>query len=154
MIRKISGLFALIACMVACSKDKFQTKPSLELKSISSKTVPVDGSMNISLEFTDKEGDVNDTLFLFKVRVNKRATATVRDTLLLQVPDFPQKSKGEINLQLAYQNYLISAITPLNALPPATGKESDSLTFKLVLKDKGNHTSDTLVINDIVIKRQ
>lgn len=151
---KTLGIFAFIICMVACSKDKFQTKPSLKLKSISSKTVPVDGTMTIKLEFTDKEGDVDSTLYLLKTRNNKRTTETVRDSLALDVPDFPDKSKGEIELHLTYQNYLVSSAAPLDALPPATGKESDSLTFKLVLQDKSGHTSDTLVIKDIVIKRQ
>lgn len=110
--------------------------------------------MNIVLEFTDKEGDVNDTLYFYKVRINQRTTATIRDSLSFQLPDFPSKSKGEINLSLEYVNHLVSAVNPPEALPPATGLESDSLTFRFVLKDRANNTSDTLDINDIVIQRE
>lgn len=152
---KISVFFAFIVCLVACSKDKFQTKPSLSVKSVSSKNIPVNGSMNIALEYTDKEGDIGgDTLFLFKKRNNLNATATLPDTVKFLVPEFPDKSKGEIELNLDYNNYLVSAIAPPNDPSSATGKESDSLTFKFVLKDRGNHTSDTAVINNIVVQRQ
>ena len=155
MQRKLLSIFALIVCIISCSKDKYQSGPSITLKSVSSTNIPVNGSMTIDLGYTDKQGNIsNDTLFLIKVRNNIRQTTTVRDTLPMLIPDNPGSPKGEINLQLDYEDYLISAENPLDALPPATGKESDSLTFKFILKDNDNRTSDTLVIKNIVIQRE
>ena len=47
-----------IMVLTSCDKDKFQTKPTIEIKSISTKEVPAqNGTMNIRLNFTDKEGE-------------------------------------------------------------------------------------------------
>jgi hypothetical protein len=141
----------MIVC-IACKKDKFNTTPSLKLKSISSKVIPVNSDMQVELEFTDKQGDLaGDTLMFIKVRNNERATLTTRDTLNLALPDFPEKNKGLLELALSYQNFLISAVSPPTL--PGGGNESDSLTMKFILKDNASHHSDTLVINDIVIER-
>src|SRR6202000_3275206 len=136
-------IFSLITCIVACSKDKLQTTPSLKLKSISRNNIPVEGSMNIALEFTDKEG-TGDTICIYKKRNNLNVTTTVRDSVKFLVPTFPDNSKGEMDLQLDYDDHLVSAQNPPSLPPPATGKESDSLTFKLILKDNTNHVSDTV----------
>ena len=142
-----------ILLALACSKDKPETKPSIKIKSISSDVVPLNGDLQIVLEFTDKEGDVNDSLFVKKIRTNKiPASSTIRDSFWLQVPDFPSKSNGEILLNLTYQNHLISAN------PPPTdnqGKKiADTLIFRFALQDKAGHTSDTISTTPIVILTQ
>lgn len=147
---KIIGAIAIIVFFIACNKDKLQTKPSIKLKSISSKFVPIKGMMNVELEFADKEGDiVKDTLLLIKVRNNERETETVRDTILLFLPDYPAKDRGLIEMNLDYDNHLISASDPNGP----GGKQNDSLTFKIILKDNASNVSDTLKIDDIVIER-
>ncbi|GAB4092196.1 hypothetical protein [Flaviaesturariibacter terrae] len=152
--KALSVLFAL-ALATGCSKDKFQTKPQLKLLDTSDRNVPYNGMLRIRLEYTDKEGDVDDTLFIRRIRTNVRTTPTVRDSLKIKVPEFPNKDKGELTLDLTYQNYLISAASPLNVpnTNPAV-KESDSLIYKIVLKDKAGNKSDTLVIDGIVVERR
>ncbi|RYY40403.1 MAG: hypothetical protein EOO08_04520 [Chitinophagaceae bacterium] len=147
--------FLSLALFAGCNKDKFQTKPQLKLLEAGELTVPYNGSLRIRLEFTDKEGDVDDTLFIRRVRTNLRTTPTVRDSLKIKVPDFPDRTKGEIILDLTYSNFLISAASPLNV--PGTNppvKESDSLTYKFVLKDRAGNKSDTLVVDGIVVERR
>ena len=152
MKRRIVSILAAFALLIACGKDKFQTKPSITLKSISSKIIPVSGNMTLELDYRDKEGDLaNEPLLFIKVRNNENVQATVRDTLELELPDFPKRSQGVIQLNLDYQNYLISASSP--PTDPDGVAESDSLTMKFVLRDNAGNISDTLVINDIVIKR-
>ena len=56
----------MIIVAVSCGKDKFNTKPSLKLKSINSRVIPVNGVLNIEFEFTDKEGDISNLLTLKK----------------------------------------------------------------------------------------
>jgi hypothetical protein len=60
-MKKYFFAFFTVAVVVACNKDKFQTKPSLELKSINTKTVQPTQNLNIVLKYTYKEGDVQDT---------------------------------------------------------------------------------------------
>ncbi|RYY66086.1 hypothetical protein [Flaviaesturariibacter aridisoli] len=147
--------FSFLALLAGCNKDKFQTAPQLTLLEAGNLEVPYGGALRLRLEFTDKEGDVDDTLFIRRVRINQRSTPTVRDSLKIKVPDFPDRNKGEIVLDLTYQNYLISSAAPLNVPntnPPV--KESDSLIYKFVLKDKAGNKSDTLVVNGIVVQRR
>ncbi len=152
---KITGFTSLIIVLIviACSKDKFQTKPSLTLKSISGKTVPVNGDMRIELDYTDKEGDiVSDTVQFIKTRNNQRKVPVKIDTLNFILPDFPKRSSGVFEVNLTYQAFLIAAENPPSL--PGGNRESDSLTFRFILKDNASNVSDTVVISDIVIERQ
>lgn len=137
-----------VVAFVACSKDGSNSKPSIELVSISSNVVPVNGSLQINLEYSDKEGDVSDSLFVKKIRLNqKTAPLTLRDSFRLVIPSFTPRSKGVLQLDLDYQNYLISAANPGN--PP----EPDTVIFKFNLRDKAKNISDTLVTEPIIIIR-
>lgn len=144
-----SALFLVV--LAACSKDKFQTKPSLKIKSMSTTHVPLEGTMYIDMEYTDKEGDVQDTLWLEKVRLNTILLPTIRElTFKLPMPkaeDMPDKRKGQIRLILD-QDYLKGSDNPGN--PPI----HDTLMFKIVLKDRGNHTSDTVKTETIIVERK
>jgi len=145
--------FLLAAVMAGCNKDKFQTKPQIRLLSVSSMVIPVNSDMLIRMEFTDKEGDIDDSLFVRKVRLNLRTRDTVRDSFRLKVPDFPDRSKGEIELRLSYQN-LISAADPPTV--PGTNppqREADTLNLRFLLRDKAGNRSDTLTIERIVVRR-
>jgi hypothetical protein len=145
-----------ILLVLACGKDKPATKPSIKIKSISGDIVPVSGNLRITLEFNDKEGDVNDSLFVKKIRLNTIppiSGITIRDSFWIQIPDFPAKSTGEILLDLEYQNYLISAAQAPNDPTDPTKKISDTLIFRFALQDRGGNTSDTINTDKIVIMR-
>ena len=147
----LTGLF-LFLIISACNKDKFQTRPSLKLKSLSGNLVPINGGLVVELEFTDKEGDVNDTLYVRKIRVNQKQVPTIRDSFKLKVPDFPKNMKGVIRLQMDYQNYMISAQSPPICCNPPQA-EPDTLILKFALKDKANNISDTVTTGKIVVIR-
>ncbi|MEO5594695.1 MAG: hypothetical protein ABIR15_10405 [Chitinophagaceae bacterium] len=145
--------FVLIV-LLACNKDKFQTKPQIQLKSISATVVPINGDLNITLTYTDKEGDISDTLFIKKERLNKTVVATIRDSIKYKIPDFPNYDKGEIGLALDYENNLKSAITP----PPIPGSnpskpQPDTLNIKIWIHDKAGNVSDTVSTGQVVIIR-
>jgi hypothetical protein len=148
-------IVSILVIAVACSKDKFQTKPSLKIVSTSSKNVPINGALEVTFEYTDKQGDLSDSIFVRKIRTNLKTTPTValRDSLWYKVPVFPNAPKGEVILRLGYTN-LQSAITPPNipnTTPPK--KESDSLTFKFVIQDKAKNKSDTVTLTGVVVSR-
>lgn len=153
---KTSIVFAVVVIftLFACSKDKFQTVPSLRFKSKNTDVVPVNGSLRVVLEFTDKEGDVSDSIWVKKQRLNVRVEPTIRDSIVMKIPDYPEKTKGEFELVLSYQS-ILSALTPPNTVPatnPPT-KESDTLNVKFAVRDKAGHTSDSVSIGTIVVRR-
>ena len=153
-MRYILPALVLIVTMIAisCSKDKVDTKPSINVKSLSSKTIPVNGDLSINLEFRDKEADL-ESIFVQKIRQNRRKTTTIRDSFSLSVADFPKKTNGELEMRLFYQLHLISAERAPANPGSSTGFESDSIIIKLALRDKDKHVSDTVTTEQIVIQR-
>jgi hypothetical protein len=151
-MKAILVVLSSILILLACSKDKFETKPQIDIKSAEPKVVPQNGNMIVDLAFTDKEGDL-DAVYIWKVRLNKIVRPTVRDSIPpRQVPEFPKNQKGELELNLDYQLHLISAQTPRR--DPITGRlEPDTLNMKFVVKDKAGNVSDTSYLNNIVILR-
>ena len=143
----------IVFAMLACSKDKFQTVPSLKVKSKNTDVVPLNGSLRVTLEFTDKEGDVHDSIWVKKQRINQRAVPTLRDSLVYKIPAYPEKTKGEFEITLDFQS-ILSAITPPNipgSSPPR--KEPDTLNVKFAVRDKAGHISDSVSIGTIVVLR-
>ena len=153
MKTKILLTFLVMGVLYACSKDKFNTKPKLTLKSVSTKVVPFNGALNFEFEVTDKEGDISDSLYVKKVRINRRVVQTIRDSFAFKLPSVPNTQTTFVSIDMAFNNHLISAINP-----PSTGnppvRENDTLLFKFILKDKAKNLSDTFVSEPIVIKRQ
>jgi hypothetical protein len=142
-MRQLLVLAIAIVCVAACGKDKIATKPSLKIKSISSDVIPANFPLQVGMEFTDKEGDLLN-LFLQKIRINKKVVPTLRDTLSITVPEFTTAQRGEIDLRLDYQNYLVSALNPT---------EDDTLIIRFVLRDKAGNVSDTVSAGTIVVQR-
>src|SRR5688572_5721790 len=138
-MRRFLTLMIVIAVVAgACDKGKFNTKPTLTLKSQNGDIIPLSGTLVLNFEFTDKEGDVDDTIFVKKIRINSVKVPTIRDSFALQVPTFPKNTQGEIQLTLDYNGYMISAINP--PTNPATGKRvNDTLMMKFALKDRAKN---------------
>jgi hypothetical protein len=138
---------------IACNKDKLETTPTLKLKSFSATTIPVGGVLKVEFDFRDKEGDVSDTIFVKKIRTNRIVVPTIRDSFVLQIPTFPDKSKGIIELNLKYQNHLVSASNPPSSGGNPPNLHDDTLMIKFALRDKGKHISDTVTIGPIFVVR-
>lgn len=154
MFRKSAWLVGLtLVTLVSCNKDKLATKPSLKLKSFGPALVSNGGSLKIDLEFADLEGDISDTIYVEKIRINKQSTPTVRNILELAIPAVPNPTRGNIILTLGFQVHLVSAINPpVISLNPLV-VENDSLILKMSLRDQAGNYSDTLTSPLIVVDR-
>jgi hypothetical protein len=142
----------LVLLFVACSKDKYESKPTIEIKSVGPNPVPLNYPLTFEIEYTDKEGDIADSILIKKVRINQKKVAkTLRDSFWLTLPgDAPKKTKGTIKLTLEYQNHVISAEDPGNSPNAAP----DSLIFRFILQDKAKNRSDSIESELIVVERQ
>lgn len=84
----------------ACDKDKFQTKPQIKIESQNYDFVPRNQDLKITFSFTDKEGDVDDSLYLVRTRLNQRGPYTDIKALDYKIPSFPDQESGEMTLTL------------------------------------------------------
>jgi len=137
-----------IVFLLACNKDKFQTKPTISVKEINNTEVNApDGILRITLECTDKEGDEgNGQLTYIRVRTNTTSIPDPTnndkaDTAFAAVPDFPTKDKVEMTLDIPY-SFLDEDPT-----------RNDTMFFKLTLRDRGSNQSDTISTTQIVAKQ-
>ena len=139
--------------VIGCNKDKFQTKPTITLKSVNNEIIQQNGSLVVELEVTDKEGDVQDSVIVIKNRLNKRVVATLRDTLRFKYPSFPETPKTRVVVTIDYQNILSAILPPTipGSMPPQ--RELDTLQVKFAVRDNAGNVSDTLTIPTIYVVR-
>ena len=140
--------------MISCGKDKFETKPQLEYLSRNTDVVEPGHPLRLNIEVRDKEGDVSDTLFIVRQRLNRKGPVQLPASFYL-IPDFPKTDKGEFEITLDYANDLTTALTAISI--PGTGtpakKEVDTLRIKIVARDLGGNKSDTLVVDNVYVTR-
>jgi hypothetical protein len=102
----IAVAFLVVA---ACSKDNFDSSPTLKIKEATPEEIPVNGSLFVILEFTDKEGDVysrgDSTLVIIRQRLNVRGPI-IDSSVRYPVPEFPEKTKGELQVTIPYSGGL------------------------------------------------
>ncbi len=148
------ALSALVVVTIACNKDKFQTKPTISVKSINGNFIPLNGTFIITLTCTDKEGDVQDSLIIIKKRLNRRVVTTIRDTLRYKFPAFPKSTQTQVQATLDYQS-ILSALNPpfIPGSSPAQ-RERDTLILRMAVRDNAGNTSDTIDSPTIYVFRQ
>jgi type III secretory pathway component EscR len=141
----ILSLLVLII-LVSCSKDKFQTKPFIKIKSYNTKTIAkANGNeLRIDINYTDKEGDLSQAdFFAVRQRLNVKplpANADKADTLRYQLPKFPDTDHGEIAFQIGWQDFL-----------KESPSENDTLVFRFAVADRAGNKSDTITTSKLVI---
>jgi len=153
-MKKILLIIAIaLTAMIACNKDKFQTKPQVKVKDYNSKEIGLNVPLVITLEVTDKEGDVDDSLFVIRQRLNIKNTAPVA-TYKFDVPAFPDKSTAEFQINFPFSTSLVAGLNRIQIPNTDPRKyEIDTLIFKFVVKDKAGNVSDTATSDRIYVKR-
>ncbi|MBU7578768.1 hypothetical protein L0U88_02655 [Flavihumibacter sp. RY-1] len=156
MIKKLVPLFILLVTFAACSKDKFETKPTLTVKN-QSRVVPADNEaiFFVTLEYTDKEGDLSgvrdSSIYYQAVLQNVRSVIGGPNypPAFGSLPEFPEKRSGEIELRLdrfAYYKQIQNNQGGNDA--------NDTIVFRIAVKDRAGNVSDTVTTEPIVLLGQ
>jgi hypothetical protein len=143
-MKKLVIITTLFVGLISCNKDKFQTKPQISIKSYNTKAVQPAQELIVTLNYTDKEGDLADgKLVYIPRRLNRRPIpggGSIIDSVSnLLASDFPDTDKGELQLRLDH------------AVLKTTATENDTLLFRFVLVDRAGNKSDTVTSDNIVI---
>ena len=145
-------LVSAVFLLLSCDKDTFETKPAISVKSLSSTTVPNGGTFSFTLEYTDKEGDLNDSIFMVMhiLNENQRGEPQEFTSLKYKIPDFPNTRKGEITA-----NFIVNAQNNANVAPLQVllTNQNDTVNFTIWVKDKAQNYSDTITTQNIVFFR-
>jgi hypothetical protein len=148
MKAKLLLLSLICISIIACNKDEFTTKPQLTFKSVNTQRLVRGTNITFSLGFTDKEGDIEDTIYMIK---RTRNCTNSNITARYKVPEFNagKNASGDFELTLGYN--FGNGIPEIQA-PQCPGR-NDSSFFLFVLKDKAGNRSDTVSSPEVVIIR-
>lgn len=132
-------LFISILC--GCKKDKYTSAPQLKYKSSNTKVLHQGETLQMTLLFTDAEGDLTDKIIIQKIVAPCRTANGSFIDSTNYLPSFPtgKNQSGDILITYSYSD-----------LNPQCAK-NDTAIFKFVLRDKAQHSSDTAVSPPIVI---
>ncbi len=149
MKKLILTVLVIAAVGVACQKDKFNTKPTLEFKTVNSTVIGPGQQLIITLRYTDKEGDIQNKIYL-----QKQVKDCIRDTIgtNLAIPgNVPEKTNSEGDIVISY-SYSPDLTYPPIGEPSCPG--NDTCIYRFVLQDKAGNVSDTVSTPQIVILKR
>jgi hypothetical protein len=143
-------LLAILVCatvtlLCACDKNTFQTKPRLEVKSLSAEEVFPNQILRVTLNYFDKEGDLGNGVLTYMIMRKSTIPPSVDllDTIDAVLPEFPDKSQAEIIQPIDYSR--------LNEISdPLRTDKNDTVYIKFTVRDKEGNQSDTVATKTIV----
>ena len=148
-IKLLLAALITIGC-VTCSKDTFNTTPSLKFVGVNGSVFPQPSMVTFRLEFTDKEGDISDTIWIQRVSI---VTACSDKSFIdsFPIPDIgaPHNVKGEFDFNFEYPQQ-----TATHANLNACSLHDDTSYFRFWMHDKAQHVSDTVQSPNIVLLQQ
>ncbi len=148
MLKRYYPLIALLIIVAACNKDKLETKPSIKITNYNAKALPNDQDFIITIEYSDKEGDLGGgKLVYIRDRLNfLPPTIDKADTVPYDIPDFPKAQRGEFELRINAD--FLNERTGSN--PENPDLNNDTVRFKIFVTDLAQNSSDTIVTEPLV----
>lgn len=154
MKAKLLFLFLFTAAIAACKKDKYQTKPQLSLKNLTVGGIQdaagtIGSTVEFEIEVTDKEGDVEDSIFIDKVDATGicPANSLLRD--VYKIPNYPNESNQKVLFKVRYATINVAGYGLLGGARCSPRK--DTSFFRFVVSDKANNKSDTLFTSAVAL---
>lgn len=143
-------IVALISVTIAaCKKDQFTTKPQLTFKKINATEFRVGDLIEFEIDYTDKEGDIQDSLYIEEVTLDPFCDANNDFRSHYQIPtDLPQQSQSKGTIIVRYIYGQVQGYPPV--FPGPQCQRNDTCYFRFALKDKAQNTSDTIVSPQVV----
>lgn len=155
MKAKLLFLFVFASLLAGCGKDKYTTKPQVEIKSVKQGEIvnPAGGTgkfVEFDLTVTDKEGDAQGEIIIDKLDAPSPACQTnARPDLIYAIPDFPSEPNQKVTVKVKFSN---GSITGYANLP---GNKCNSAAhiaiFRFRVVDKGGDTSNAVQSDPITL---
>ena len=131
--------------LYACDKNTFETKPRIEIKSLSADEVFPGQTLRVTLKYFDKEGDLSQGVLTYMIMRKSTFPPTIdlADTIDSQLPEFPDKSQAEIVQPIDYNRF--DEISD-----PLRPDRNDTVFIRFTVRDKEGNQSDTVATKWIV----
>jgi len=134
-------LLCLFLFILGCSKDKFEVKPTIRIKSYT-QTVAPGGTFNAVLAYSQKKGVIEgDTLVAMRHRYTFSANPSPDTFFTILNGQIPNSNQADFNVTLDY-SYLRTG---------GDSTKNDTIDFQFALIDLAGRSSDTVKTGKIVI---
>lgn len=147
-MRTVFALMVCFALFLSCKKDKFETVPHIEYKSIKPNVTGnlIDSRVILTFKLTDAEGDFGpvtdkDTAFIYVFNRLKSTLDSVEFPDLGAAAGKNFSSDVEVELSTGSRNFLSNNCNPGT---PST----DTLFFDIYVKDFGKNKSNVITTTD------
>ncbi len=147
MKTKLLIVLVTALCLTDCNKDKFTTRPQLTFKEVTTQELFPNQTIVFILHYTDREGDIQNTLYVQKITQN--CGASNFESPYAIPSDVPPQSNGEGDIQVKYGYGADLGYPPIKE--PACQGQNDTCVFRFALTDKAKNTSDTITSPQIVL---
>lgn len=148
MRTKILILLTFAAFFYGCKKSSYTTRPQISFNSVNSTVLYQGNVVTFQLNFTDKEGDIQDTLWVEKISRTCPNTPGVQFISKNKVPNFTATSNLDGKLEISF---VYNANVPGLSSIIGCSNRNDTSYFRFWLKDKANNRSDTIASPDIIL---
>jgi hypothetical protein len=132
-----------------CKKSKFSSSPQLTFKSVSPGVLYPDQLIRFRLNFTDAEGDLEDSLYVEKVVTRCNRGGFVEK---YKMPVFPTGKNTEGEIEVVYAHGI--NVSGYYSIGAPQCDFNDTCYFRFMLKDKAQNKSDTVNSSTFVIIKQ
>lgn len=148
MRAKLLFLFLFAGILAGCKKDKYQTKPQLKIKDLTVSTITTlngtGSAVEINFEVTDKEGDVEDSIFIQKVDAANIPCPgnSILTNLDYKIPDYPNSTNQKVLFRIRFSTLNVEGYALLGG--PTCPPRKDTSYFIFIVKDKAGNKSEPL----------
>lgn len=149
-MKKLFIVFVVASALAACSKDKFETVPTVRIESFGPPEVNNQDYFRLVATVTDKEGDLQDSVVIYR-NIFKIGDVE-KDSVVANLKDLgmPSKTKFEIQVTFRYgstepQGQIIYQELRTDADRP--------MSIGLVVKDNAGHRSEYVESDKIILKK-
>src|SRR3954447_1267998 len=149
MSTKILVAFIAICFLGACSKDKYTTKPQLKYKGVNTKVLNRNQTLTFTLEVTDSQGDLQDSIWVEEVVRNCPSGGGVSR---YRMPAFSSVKNFKGDIEVCY-SYGLNLSCPA-IIEPRCLNRNDSATYRFWIRDRAKNVSDTISSEEVVIVQQ
>jgi len=153
MSTKILVTLIAFGFLAACGKDKYTTKPQLKFKKVNTNVVNRNDVLRFTLEVTDAEGDLQDTIVVQELVRNCPQGGGITK---YKVPAFTAVGNFKADVEICY-TYGINQ-DPTSGCPsliePRCPGRNDSATYYFWIQDSKKNVSDTAKSPEVVIVQQ
>ncbi|MGI8637469.1 MAG: hypothetical protein ACR2KZ_18895 [Segetibacter sp.] len=151
MSTKILLTIVAFGFLAGCSKDNFTSKPQLKFKSVNTNVLSRNQSITFTLEVTDAEGDLQDTIWVQEI-VKNCSLAGSGGTARYPMPPFSAVKNLKGDIQVCY-SYGVNLGCPA-IIEPKCRNRNDTARYRFWIQDKAKNVSDTVSSSEVVILQQ